>query len=332
MTSAKAVLDLRGDVSKGRGHFSRLWSEEEWAEHYARVEARSSASEDEPTTSEASQSDSELSSATSRSSDGDGDAKSSGASAKRSSSKAAADLEGEAQPGAEAGVAVPVRPETNPSSAQELADAEALELDGLSDVSENSDIFHVEAEATEVPRTAEDRDLERIANVQRRLRRYPLLPPDPDDSNMSFADVDSCVRLPTLHCAFTGCNWTNEVSLKTHWEMEKRLFEHLRARHAKHEMQEVFAHVVALRERDDAQRVPKKGEAFEEAEKLWRQRRERHEDPQLRALAYYVAAICEQERQHMPLIGPSVDRRTLTLVCRLARSETLRGLACFTCA
>ena len=34
----------------------------------------------------------------------------------------------------------------------------------------------------------------------------------------------------------------------------------------------------------------------------------------------------------MPLIGPSVDRRTLTLVCRLARSETLRGLVCFTCA
>ena len=34
----------------------------------------------------------------------------------------------------------------------------------------------------------------------------------------------------------------------------------------------------------------------------------------------------------MPLIGPSVDRRTLTLVCRLARSETLKGLVCFACA
>ena len=49
-------------------------------------------------------------------------------------------------------------------------------------------------------------------------------------------------------------------------------------------------------------------------------------------LAYYMAAVCEQERQHMPLIGPSVDRRTLALVYRLANSKTLRGLTCFACA
>ena len=33
----------------------------------------------------------------------------------------------------------------------------------------------------------------------------------------------------------------------------------------------------------------------------------------------------------MPLVGPSVDRRTLTMVCRLAKSETLHGLVCIAC-
>ena len=110
--------------------------------------------------------------------------------------------------------------------------------------------------------------------------------------------------------------------------MEKRLFEHLRNRHAAEEMREVFAHVQELQEREAALiRV-----SWVRAKEVPLLRRERREDPQMRALAYYVAAVCEQERQHMPLIGPSVDRRTLTLVCRLARSATLRALVCFTCA
>ena len=155
-----------------------------------------------------------------------------------------------------------------------------------------------------------------------------MLPPDPDNPRESFTDVHSGVRLPTLHCAFAGCTWTDDVPMATHWDMEKRLFEHLRNRHAAEEMREVCAHVQELQEREAALiRV-----SWVRAKEVPLLRRERREDPQMRALAYYVAAVCEQERQHMPLIGPSVDRRTLTLVCRLARSATLRALVCFTCA
>ena len=49
-------------------------------------------------------------------------------------------------------------------------------------------------------------------------------------------------------------------------------------------------------------------------------------------LSYYVAAVSEREREHMPLIGPSVDRRTLALVSRLANSSTIQSLVCFCCA
>ena len=31
-------------------------------------------------------------------------------------------------------------------------------------------------------------------------------------------------------------------------------------------------------------------------------------------LAYYTAAVSEREREHMPVIGPSVDRRVLRLL------------------
>ena len=44
------------------------------------------------------------------------------------------------------------------------------------------------------------------------------------------------------------------------------------------------------------------------------------------ALSYYMAAVGDREREHVPLIGPTVDRRTLTLVCRLANSSTIRSL------
>jgi hypothetical protein len=36
----------------------------------------------------------------------------------------------------------------------------------------------------------------------------------------------------------------------------------------------------------------------------------------MNALAYYTAAVCEKERSHVPLIGPSIDRRMLTLLSR----------------
>ena len=50
------------------------------------------------------------------------------------------------------------------------------------------------------------------------------------------------------------------------------------------------------------------------------------------ALAFYMQAVCEREREHVPLIGPSVDRRTLALLTRVANSENICSLVCFACA
>ena len=49
-------------------------------------------------------------------------------------------------------------------------------------------------------------------------------------------------------------------------------------------------------------------------------------------LAYYMAGVREKEREHMPLIGPAVDRRTLSMVHKLCCDDTVKGMVCFVCA
>ena len=61
-----------------------------------------------------------------------------------------------------------------------------------------------------------------METVAAMLRSRPLLPPDPKDATKSWCDVDSGVRFPAYHCAFSGCAWTcddaagGEVALGNH--------------------------------------------------------------------------------------------------------------------
>ena len=50
------------------------------------------------------------------------------------------------------------------------------------------------------------------------------------------------------------------------------------------------------------------------------------------AYAYYNAAVMKKEQGHVPIIGPSIDRRMLTLLNKLANSDTLQSAVCFVCA
>ena len=117
-----------------------------------------------------------------------------------------------------------------------------IELDEFSDISDNSDIFHVEVLPSDVPRTPEDEDIQRISQLKDLMRRYPLLPAHPLKEGETYMDVDSCARLPTVHCAFVGCKWSSDVRMQRHWEMENHLFRHLKHKHRETEMQPIFAH------------------------------------------------------------------------------------------
>lgn len=95
--------------------------------------------------------------------------------------------------------------------------------------------------------------------------------------------------------------------------MEKALYLHLRDSKHRH------SEMVAVTER-----------------KLWdedsKAQREGKSIRQLDALAFYTAAVCLKEQEHIPLIGPSVDRRMLALLTHLCNSDTVQALVCASCA
>ena len=111
-------------------------------------------------------------------------------------------------------------PSKDENIGEEAPSDKEAEEECFSDVSDNSDIFHVEAVQTELPRTREDEDLARVQRLRAHMRSFPLLPPRRDDAQESFMDVDSGVRLPALHCAFKGCGWTSDVPVDRHFGMD----------------------------------------------------------------------------------------------------------------
>ena len=106
-------------------------------------------------------------------------------------------------------------------------------VDDFSDVSDDSDLFHVEAKVVDEPRTDEDREMAIVDSIAPHLRDHPLLPPDGRDTKhqVSFGirdrDMKSCHRFPVLHCGFKGCNWTCNRAATRHWDLERFLCVHL---------------------------------------------------------------------------------------------------------
>jgi predicted small metal-binding protein len=225
----KILLDTGGDPGGSRGHFSRLWSEREWEEHFARMGYTGAQDSDSDAESEENSESEESCSSTST-----------------SSSEESLGLMGSGSEEGAAGGAGPCDPERKkPEEHNEAPPVPAeddIELDEFSDISDNSDIFHVEVLPSEVPRTPEDADIQRISQLKHHMRRYPLLPAHPLKEGETYMDVDSCVRLPSVHCAFVGCKWSCDVRMEQHWEMERCLFRHLKHSHQETEMQPIFAH------------------------------------------------------------------------------------------
>ena len=100
------------------------------------------------------------------------------------------------------------------------------------------------------------------------------------------------MMLPYAHCMFVGCNWCADWRASND-NPDSLLQIHLNDKH--------WESMGLLEEhRDDV-------------------------------MAYYCAAVAERERERMPLIGPSVDRRTLALLQRVYNSDAVKSLVCFVC-
>ena len=164
--------------------------------------------------------------------------------------------------------------------------------DAFSDVSIDSDIFHVEAlpEGSREWQTEEDADLARVDHIASLLRDHPLLPPAPGNAEQSFTDVQSGVSFPIMHCAFRGCTWAIQNETNAYKNLEASLKFHLEHTHLQ------------------AMRLPAECVAD--------------------IMAYYCGAIAQKEQQRMPIIGPSIDRRTFKLLRQVYHSAAIGGRAC----
>ena len=215
--SIKVVLDPRGDSDGLRGgHFSRLWSVAEWETQPAWRNAGGSNinSSDESDESE-----------------------------KRSGPESML-LDSDENEAESADAAEPAE-----TPAEDKAEGMDDDLDSLSDMTDGSDLFHIDvlpagarSSGLRSWETYEDRLDGVVCRLARHLRRFPLMPADESDptGEASYRDMDSCVRLPILHCAFKGCKWRSDVYCANlyHWQLEIEICNHIMEQH-KDAMEEV---------------------------------------------------------------------------------------------
>lgn len=181
-------------------------------------------------------------------------------------------------------------PDNNAEEASEESDEVSSE--DFSDISDDSDLFHLTVERKKTWVTEQDRDFAKIAEIGALLREDPFLPVDPSDptGTRSFRDVQSGVALPRAHCAFVGCRWVDDD--KT--DHEERLRRHVHN-----------SHLASMQL-----------EACDQTD----------------FYDFYLEAIQWRAQRRMPTVGVSVDRRSLRNVTDIFNDESVYNLICLVCA
>ena len=163
-----------GDI---RGHFSRMLSAAEWEEQDRHCQSAE---------------------------EGGGESTPHAGSSHDSESSSSADMS-EREDGIEATSAAPCPvPDNAPDAAQAGCEDSAGEWEDMSDVSDNSDIFHVEVDPEKPFTTAEDRLLSRCERLAGLLRDHPLLPLHPADTSTAYTDVNSGAAKKTKPKTLSG--------------------------------------------------------------------------------------------------------------------------------
>ena len=170
--------------------------------------------------------------------------------------------------------------------------SDGSETEEYSDISDDSDIFHLCVNAAKDWTTEQDKDAEKIEEIAKLLRRNPFVPPDPSDTTAErdWEDVQSGVALPRVHCAFSGCKWVDDS--KDSWEDNLR--QHVQREHL-------------------------------QSMKLSKADAEDFYD-------FYEAAIEHQAQEMMPTLGVSIDRRSLRYVTDTFNDDSVYSLVCAVCA
>jgi len=206
--------------------------------------------------------------------------------------------------------------------------------------SDATDLFHLEVEATATWETPQDKDRRVSHLLAAQMRRHPLVPPRPHDETAatSFTAVGSGLKLPAAHCAFRGCYWTGPT--------KDSIEEHVVRQHGK-QLMAAEAEVFGTEGRQHGS-SPLFGKPSYGLNMV-------PDNQPLRRffMGYYRQAIAEIERgvvviaeethakelphgldacQGVPVVGPSVDRRTFEHLQEVYNDEVICSMICFVCA
>ena len=154
------------------------------------------------------------------------------------------------------------RKQTDGSARSETATSDAESSEDFSDISDDSDLFHLTVDPAKNWTTEQDRDEEKICYIAKLLRRDPFVPPDPADAaaEEDWDGAQSGAALPRAHCAFRGCTWVTDVPV---WE--EALRRHVEERHTDamnlegRDARDAYDFYEAAIERQAQQRMPTVG-------------------------------------------------------------------------
>ena len=196
------------------------------------------------------------------------------------------------------------QPDENTKDADEDNAASQPSTPDISSDEENdsdaSDYEHVAVKNCKRFITEQDQWEKNALNLAQHLRDRPLLPPHPQDANLSWENVDDGIQLPLWHCAFKGCP---EV-----FESETDLADHLKKLHAN----------TFKRYWGEIHRSSKFSEDRQKESRWYLDR--------------YCYAIRTPERNGIPAHGLSIDRRCLNHVAEAMDDSKVCSLICCCCA
>ena len=141
------------------------------------------------------------------------------------------------------------------------------------------------------------------------LRDHVTMPANPENPEISLQDAQSGGWLPPASCAFRYCTWSvaPKPSAKSAFETDPE-----------HPWDQELRKHVASEHSSAIQSLVRDFVGPENAkQKEW---------------DIYKEACSVQERQNVPVTGPSVDRRTCERTAHVYNDECVRALICFACA
>ena len=142
------------------------------------------------------------------------------------------------------------------------------------------------------------------------LRESPCAPPNPEQPDTPWLKLETGARLPPVHCAFRQCHWHGGLPFT-------RATRATLADDPEHPWdQELRAHITTAH-RDAMQVALQEAGASIHDVSVW---------------DLYKQAVATKERNSVPAVGASIDRRCFEHLVQVYNDQTIRQLLCFCCA